>query len=107
MSGLDAGGGPDLDELFDALASRRRRLLVALTEAFDGRASVDRLVDELELAGGEERTTIRLVHVDLPKLAEAGLVAYDDRAGVARYVGHSLVEDALDRLEELTAPTGN
>jgi hypothetical protein len=84
----------DWSELFDLLASGHRRAVIAVLED-RGR------VDELELAtavaarlegispdriGPRERVRERtaLVHVHLPKLAAADVVAWDRTAGTVR-----------------------
>lgn len=62
---------------------RRRRLTLEALESLSGRATVDELVAELLAAGHDavdgdaERIRIRLHHVDLPRLADAGRIAYD------------------------------
>ena len=61
----------------------RRRLTLEALESLSGRATVDELVAELLATGHDavdgdaERIRIRLHHVDLPRLADAGRIAYD------------------------------
>ena len=61
---------------------RRRQVLEAL-ESLSGRATVDDLVAELQATdrdavdGDADQIRIRLHHVDLPRLADAGRIAYD------------------------------
>lgn len=68
---------------------RRRRLLDAL-ESGPGETTVSELVDALAaddaepLDGGPLR--VRLVHVDLPRLEDAGSVAYDRRRESVRLI---------------------
>ena len=62
---------------------RRHRLLDSL-ESGPGETTVSELVDALaaddaEPLGGEP-LRVRLVHVDLPRLEDAGSVAYDPRS---------------------------
>jgi len=83
-STFDAGAGvrprgserePRLDAVFDALASEEcRDLLDCLAEAEDA-LSVEALA--ARLPGDDDRVRARLHHTGLPKLADAGLVAYD------------------------------
>lgn len=47
---------------------------------------------------GKRATLVALEHVHLPRLAEAGVVAYDREAGSVRYLGDSRVEAVLDAL---------
>jgi len=88
-----------LDALFDGIADARRRdVLDVLSHQF-GRIHVETLARELEAADREtsesdvpredvERALRRLYHVDLPVLADAGLVEYDADAGTVAYDGH-------------------
>ena len=61
----------------------RRRLTLEALESLSGRATVDELAAELLATGHDavdgdaERIRIRLHHVDLPRLADAGRIAYD------------------------------
>lgn len=88
-----------LNAVFDALAEdRRRTVLDVLSHQLD-RIHVETLARELEarerdVAESEvseasvERALTRLRHVDLPHLAEAGLVEHDPEAGTVAYAGH-------------------
>jgi len=71
---------------------QRRRILQHLETSFDDRVSVSRLaraVAEMstttKTGDKVERAAIRLRHVHLPKLAEAGLVDYDPNSRSVRY----------------------
>nr|WP_224338145.1 hypothetical protein [Haloprofundus halobius] len=59
----------------------------------------DYLVDrrEGEDARSYERTLVRLHHVDLPKLAAAGIIDYDARTHTIRYRGTPSVEKTAER----------
>ncbi|WP_256392473.1 DUF7504 family protein [Natronoarchaeum rubrum] len=81
-----------LDDVFELLANeRRRRTLYALAQTDVLSVSIDRLADEVverERAGGavsgplhNREVTIALAHNHLPRLADAGLVAYDHESG--------------------------
>lgn len=73
--------GRDRDELFDVLTHQRRRRVLALLRGTDGPASLSEVA--AELAADEacddpaERVEISLYHRHVPKLAAAGLVAFD------------------------------
>ncbi|MGQ3413985.1 DUF7344 domain-containing protein [Natrinema sp. LN54] len=69
---------------------QRRHRLVAHLESRADRATVDRLVDALASDDEEplDRTPlrVRLVHVDLPRLEDAGTIAHDADRGTVRLV---------------------
>ncbi|WP_210424956.1 DUF7344 domain-containing protein [Halorussus halobius] len=103
-------GGPgtlSLDETLEILANHERRdVLGWLMDAPDGTATVDELVDHL-VARRAERTgerpgrghvTTTLHHVHLPKLADAGVVAYDARSQEVRYWSDDRLEAWHDRI---------
>ncbi|WP_224268940.1 DUF7344 domain-containing protein [Haloprofundus salinisoli] len=67
-------------ELFDALADRRRRRILDAVERADDRIPVEVLAKALtggDANSDEREIQISLVHAHLPKLDDAGLVAYD------------------------------
>lgn len=92
--GYPPEGGPSMDTLLELVAdSRRRAILRHLDESEPGvpvetDALVDRLLatedDASDSEGCRRRLAIELHHHHLPKLADAGLVAYDPDAGVVR-----------------------
>lgn len=84
-----AGETDALDDRIAVLAdARRRQVLAHLADAPDA-VAVEDLVDRLvasdvgttPLADDPDHVTSRLHHVHLPKLADAGFVAYDEAAG--------------------------
>ena len=93
-----------LDEVFELLADRRRRLVIYVLAEQPGRAmAFDDLVDAVvELAadlGGrpwidEKRDDLaaELYQHHLPKLADAGLLEYDVRSRTVRYWHQPTVE---------------
>lgn len=126
-SGDSDGGRLSTDQVFDLLRSRERRRVLELLCDADGAVAVATLarhvaggdatdagaggggtaraagerVDAGESAAGgsvERATLVALEHVHLPRLAEAGVVAYDREAGSVRYLGDSRVEAVLDAL---------
>lgn len=89
------GGRPLLNDLLDVLSSHRRRYLLYYlqgTETADVDEITNHVVEELEDSSGSpapaerfERTKANVVHTDLPKLRELGIVEYDPRTGAVRY----------------------
>jgi hypothetical protein len=79
-------------ETFALLASRRRRyVLYYLANTADGTATLDELADtieawEEETAPEDHRDGIlgSLYHIDVPKLADHGVVEYDPRSRTVR-----------------------
>lgn len=106
-------GDPDeatIDGCFDALASRRRRQVLAYLEGEGSdEVSFDALVSAVVAAeprpdartGHYEQVALALHHAHLPKLERAGLVEYDPRARTVRYRGHSLISGCLAIVDEL------
>lgn len=104
------GAENDLDLVADLLADERRRHVLYLLREHES-ISLDDLADVLTgwlaVRNGDagatpqdrDRTHIRLYHVDLPKLREAGLVEFDattDDVALAR------LPPSVDRLLDLT-----
>jgi hypothetical protein len=96
-------GDSRLDDLFEALADSRRRLVVqyflrssadAATVTDLARYVADRTPDE-----EFETVAVALHHKDVSKLDEADLVEYDDQTETVRYVGSRLVSDLLAHAE--------
>lgn len=96
-------GDSRLDDLFEALADSRRRLVVqyflrssadAATVTDLARYVADRTPDE-----EFETVAVALHHKDVSKLHEADLVEYDDQTETVRYVGSRLVSDLLAHAE--------
>jgi hypothetical protein len=80
-------GGPSVDELFDVLSARRRRLslrhLLRVGESLHVEELAESVAGTAPREGGErgqrERLLAGLCHVDLPKLEDAGLMTVSDR----------------------------
>ena len=86
-----------LSAVHDVLASAyRRQVLRYLMAGEDDVASVEDLVDESvdhdETADDRRQIAIKLHHVALPKLAEAGFIEYDARTQTARAFEHPPTE---------------
>lgn len=91
------------DELLTIIADgRRRAILTGLKDANDGVATVQELTNQIDRQahGGPEVTPIQLVHSDLPRLEEAGVVEFDQRSKTARYQGTAHLERLLEFVEE-------
>lgn len=98
--GHDAPASPgELDDLFGALADARRRAALDVLSHQFGPIHCETLARELEAYGRDvaesevsgpevDRTLVRLEQVDLPRLSDAGLVAYDADEGTVAYEGH-------------------
>ncbi|WP_435068943.1 DUF7344 domain-containing protein [Haloplanus sp. C73] len=83
------------DEVFRALADRRRRLVVRyLMNEADGVASYREVTDALASEDAQS-AAIPLTHTILPILKEAEIVDYDPERERIRYRPNELVEDAL------------
>jgi len=104
----------DLDAVFDALSSQRRRAVVHCLASCSGAEPVDALaeriaawerdVHETTPRNHDERVAASLRHSHLPKLAALGLIAYDERSETARFEGHAAVEEWLDHAAALSLP---
>ena len=72
----------DADAFYRLLADRERRALLGVLLERSGPISMEDLRGRLaDVIGEEDHAGIRLHHVHLPKLDEAGLVEYDPAAG--------------------------
>lgn len=96
-----------IDNLLEAMADElNRRVLASLSAGSDDVVSLNELVDGV-VSGSDgrdaERVAIRLHHVSLPKLDEAGVLDYDAEENVVRYSPTPDVESLLDYLRERDA----
>lgn len=80
----------------------RREVVTSLREASHELMSVDELVERLQDRHGRtlQNLHLRLHHVDLPKLVDAGLIEFDPRSDRLQYFGDDDVEKILDILQE-------
>lgn len=103
---------PSSDRLLAHLSRRRCRLVLHSLHERGETLSLDELAEIVaggERAPGDEhspeltrRTRVALVHTDLPRLADEGLIDYDDRAGsVALAVDPGAIEPYLRLTAEL------
>ena len=92
------------DELLTILADDRRRAILAFfRDADDAVATVRELATHVDGRGHGDpgATPIQLVHSDLPRLEEAGVVEFDQRSEAVRYQGSTELERLLAFVEEL------
>ncbi|WP_436908949.1 ArsR/SmtB family transcription factor [Halosimplex marinum] len=100
------------EELLTAVADpKRRKILRYLRDTDEEVISVeeltDALADDCDTAAGRDQFRISSQHVHLPKLADAGILAFDPRSGTVRYAGNERVAKLLrfvtEELEPATA----
>lgn len=94
VSNVADEGMPDIDEFLRVLSDRRRRCVLYCLLADDLRdvsalarrvaARLDRTSPDDVTDARYEQLRITLVHVDIPMLAETGIVSYDRRTGDLR-----------------------
>lgn len=91
------------DDVLANLANDRRRIILSVLKDRDAPMARADLAIEIHAheTGGRsdldydavQDCCATLHHVDLPKLQQAGLVAYDIETGTARYIGHEAFDD--------------
>ena len=101
-----AGETPSLDLVFEVLSDRRRRYaLYHLRESPESVATVSDVVGYIcrqEVESDESRPDLRrsirttLQHFHLPKLADAGVIEYDERTETIRYWGQPSLDEWLE-----------
>lgn len=100
-----------MDTLHEILAHQRRRDLLTCLDVGETPITVADLAEDVARheRGSNlseipdtvvQQIHLRLYHVDLPKLADAGLVRYDYRTETVRYDGHSDVVEVLLSVQE-------
>lgn len=99
----------ELDTVFELLSDRRRRyVLYTMYRTEGGSMTVDRLATQVRRMEDDHATTGErraeriaddLRERQLPKLADAGIVEYDDRSETARYHGRPALEEWLEHAE--------
>ncbi|NHN59121.1 MULTISPECIES: hypothetical protein [Halorussus] len=87
-----AGGGrgvsPALDAALDLLSNRRRRYVLYHLRNRDGAVTLDELAERVASwegdsgeSGDESRVLADLYHSQLPRLADAGAITFDEEEG--------------------------
>lgn len=104
-----------LDQLFDVLANQRRRhVLSYLHEAPTDVVEFSDLIagvvaresDRNRDTDHYETVAIDIWHTHLPKLANFGLLEYDEEDQMIRYYGHSFLEEHLTHASEYVGEDG-
>lgn len=94
---IDDESSEYLDEVFEVLADGdRRKLLYQLKD--EGNATLDELAQDLEPSSNKtvEQLKTEITHGHAPKMADFGLVDYDERSSTLRYT-----EDIMDERDEI------
>ncbi len=99
-----------IDAVLELLADWRRRELLARLIRSPTQTTIDQLIEHLaerETEARNERPArdsieIKLLHVHLPKLAEAGIVEYDERSRQVRYRRNDRLERWLERVQDVS-----
>lgn len=92
------------DELLTILSeAKRRAILTYLRDVDDGVATARELVNEIDRQndGDSGVTSMELVHSDLPRLEEAGVIEFDRRSRTVRYQGATELERLLQFVVDL------
>ncbi|ODR80340.1 hypothetical protein BG842_07725 [Haladaptatus sp. W1] len=99
-----------LDTLWDLLANaHRRHILLYLSEHTKTTISREQLLDHLTEVSDRSykdlhrRLAIRLHHVHLPKLADHGLLVYNEATHSISYNANSRVEKMLDVVRDISS----
>ncbi|WP_135821007.1 DUF7344 domain-containing protein [Halostella litorea] len=102
---IDTSTDVPLDDVFEALADERRRLILRRLREGDPPVSTGRLARELaddgEAAGSKRELETGLHHRDLPKLDDAGVVTYDPESKLVVDCRVEATEPYLDTAERM------
>lgn len=96
-----------VDEVMALLAnSQRRDALAYLVRESDEVVDLEVVADHVCSRHVVDHSAIRtaLHHVHFPRLADAGVVAYDPACQHVRYLGSDLIERALETTDRLGLP---
>lgn len=97
--------------LYKLLADHRRRVLLQCLRDTEAPMPISTLVTEVTQSDdrcpstGTTDTEIALHHIHLPKLAETGIIEYDQSAQQATYTAPSQVDVLLDQMLVTAGPT--
>lgn len=111
-------GGPNMttnrynistETLLELVANPQRRMVLhRLRESDASVLGIEELTEEVVTDGGgtasrclsdESRAVAELHHTHLPKMADAGIIEYDERSGTVRYYP----DDRIERLVQFIA----
>lgn len=88
------------DDILECLADERRRTALATLHDYGGRTFRWTLARDVAAQGADrddvETVLVALHHVHLPKLADAGLVEYDQEAGTVASCGQRTLESIVE-----------
>lgn len=100
-------------ETMSAFASAFRLTVLAYFErTADSTATLDELAEYVATRQGRTdgstlaQVRLRLYHVDLPTLADAGVVEFDPNTGSVEYLGHSSLPEQDSRAGFVVESTG-
>jgi hypothetical protein len=114
VTGAEDGSGVDTERAFELLAhSRRRELMRCLVETPDRTWHVASLASDVvsrgrTWAGSPEvrDIVVSLHHVHLPKLDDAGLIAYDPRSRTVSNVDREAIAAVFEAADRETVDRG-
>lgn len=100
----DGGDTPQrMSTIFRLLANKNRRIALHVLQERRGElVEIRDLANEIVATRAPDETVdpaeieLTLRHAHCPKLADAGIVEYDDERGAVRYVGDPLLESGLE-----------
>lgn len=95
-----------IDESLELLSDEYARKILYTARDLDDPTHYEDLIDEISDRGliedhSEERFEIALAHNYLPRMAETGILDYDEQDETLHYVEDEQVEELLDCIEEL------
>lgn len=102
---------PNLDKILQVLADHHRRQAIQiLRQTPDDEIGVEELLDELIRRTGQDEdirdhVAVQMHHNHLPKLAEKGLIAYNQDARHVRYRPDKKVEAVMDGIVPQVSPS--
>lgn len=92
------------DEVFALLQRRERREVIELLQDVEGPVELATLAEHVAPDGvdgaADRGTVVSLVHVHLPRLADAGFVKYDREVRTVHYRGNGRLESLLAAVGE-------